>query len=85
MESTLHNGNDRAGSVASFARAFLSQDHMDGEWQLLADVTAEDRETGKPERKRKIARLLLDARTELTDEELKVRLAPFTLGVADSQ
>jgi hypothetical protein len=61
--------------VASFARAFLSQDMMDDEIrQPLADITAENQQIDKPERKRKRARLLLDARTELTDEELKVNV-----------
>ena len=57
----------------SFPRLFLSQDLE--EIGSLRDITTEDRNhhnTGGTSRKNKRTRLLLDARTELTDEELKV-------------
>lgn len=70
---TPRDKNSRASSVAPFSKAFLLQDIIsDGVRQPLADITADNQQTGKAERKRKRARLLLDSRTELTDEELKV-------------
>lgn len=64
---------NRANSVASFARAFLSQDLIQDEEmrQPLVDITNDIQLSNQLPRKRKRARLLLDARTELTDDELK--------------
>ncbi|KAF9453831.1 hypothetical protein P691DRAFT_771123 [Macrolepiota fuliginosa MF-IS2] len=80
-QPTPGEDNNQANSVASFAREFLSQDQIDAgadiERQPLADMTGDNQQTGKPERKRKRARLLLDARTELTDEELKIARAKY--------
>jgi len=74
---------NRANSVASFARAFLSQDLIQGEEtrQPLVDITNGKQPNNQLPRKRKRARLLLDARTELTDDELKVNpyLSPLLL------
>ncbi len=76
----------RAGSVASqlrtlspattFSRQLLSQDAE--QFQPLRDITAEElnrRNQVEPVKKLKRTRLLLDARTELTDEELKVNFS----------
>ena len=82
--SSIENRIDiplRAGSLdprvlspaASFSRQLLSQDN--DALQLLQDITAEERNRvnrADPQKKLKRARVLLDARTELTDEELKV-------------
>ncbi|TEB35062.1 hypothetical protein FA13DRAFT_1788657 [Coprinellus micaceus] len=77
----------RAGSVFSkrapspansFGRLFLSQDdHIRA--TPLQDVTAPDNEQQPvgPKNQKKRTRLLLDARTELTDEELKVARAQY--------
>lgn len=64
----------RAASVSSFAREFLSQDLIDGgrDRRPLEDITTDNLQMPEPEKKRKRARLVLDARIELTDEELKV-------------
>lgn len=69
IQPTSHGGHNRESSVMSFAKAFLSQDQANGDAQHQPSV---GQAMSKPERKRKRARLLLDARTELTDEELKV-------------
>jgi len=58
----------------SFSQLFLSQDLE--EIASLRDITAEDlnqHNAGSASKKNKRTRLLLDARTELTDEELKVQ------------
>jgi hypothetical protein len=58
--------------ATSFSRLLLSQDE---EPQPLIDITAKDQNQNNREiRKIKRTRLVLDARTELTDEELKVTL-----------
>ncbi|KXN90036.1 Meiotic recombination protein rec8 [Leucoagaricus sp. SymC.cos] len=78
--STLQDRDyNRASSVASFARAFLTQELLDADEdrQPLRDITVETHQNGKQDKKRKRARLLLDARTELTDEELKVARAKY--------
>jgi hypothetical protein len=64
----------RGASVSSFARAFLSQDPIDDgrDRGALEDITTENMQISEPGKKRKRTRLVLDARTELTDEELKV-------------
>jgi hypothetical protein len=56
-------------SPANFAQSLLSQDADQG----LEIVTAKAQTQNPVPRKPKRARLLLDARTELTDEELKVK------------
>lgn len=71
----------RAGSLnpqpfspaTSFSRNLLSQDNVP--LQPLRDITTEQlnrKNQAEPSKKLKRTRLLLDARTELTDEELKV-------------
>ncbi|KAF9526495.1 Rec8 like protein-domain-containing protein [Crepidotus variabilis] len=77
----------RAGSVSSqrgpsppisFSRQLLSQDLEP--FMPLRDITAEARNKEnqlEPSKKLKRTRLLLDARTELTDEELKVARAKY--------
>jgi len=74
---------DRANSVASFARALLSQDLIQDEEmrQPLMDITNDKQPNNQFPGKRKRARFLLDARTELTDDELKVNpcLSPLLL------
>lgn len=76
---------NRANSVASFAGAFLLQDLIQDEGirQPLVNITQDTEPNDQPARKRKRARLLLDARTELTDDELKVSplSLPSLLGV----
>ncbi|CAA7265812.1 unnamed protein product [Cyclocybe aegerita] len=66
-----------ASPATSFSRLLLSQDLE--QVQPLKDITAErNRENqGTPRQKLKRTRLLLDARTELTDEELKVARAKY--------
>jgi len=63
----------QASPATSFSRQLLSQD---GElFQPLRDITAEHRNKDNQaaaSKKLKRTRLLLDARTELTDDELKV-------------
>ncbi|KAJ3779208.1 Rec8 like protein-domain-containing protein [Lentinula raphanica] len=72
-----------ASPVHSFAQQLLSQDDElpRAETAPLADVT-EDQNTNKPVKKKthKRLRLLLDARTELTDEELKIARAQYLSG-----
>ena len=61
--------------ATSFSRQLLSQDNE--ALQPLRDITAEELNKinrAEPPKKLKRARVLLDARTELTDEELKVIL-----------
>lgn len=58
--------------ATSFSRQFLSQDDI--EMAPLADLTPVNGKRANPGRKKKSARLLLDARTQLTDEELKASL-----------
>lgn len=69
----------RAASPAtSFSRLLLSQD----EEQQLRDITAEEVNRHNQQdltKKAKRTRLLLDARTELTDDELKVFEFSFLL------
>jgi hypothetical protein len=72
----------RAGSLhpqgtlsptTSFSRQLLSQDKA--AFQPLRDITTAERNRenqAEPSKKTKRTRVLLDARTELTDEELKV-------------
>ncbi|KAJ3937794.1 MAG: Rec8 like protein-domain-containing protein [Lentinula lateritia] len=69
-----------ASPANSFAQLLLSQD--DGlllEPALLADVTSGHKNVDKPPKKKthKRTRLLLDARTELTDDELKIARAQY--------
>ncbi|KAJ3513821.1 hypothetical protein NLJ89_g2734 [Agrocybe chaxingu] len=67
-----------ASPATSFSRLLLSQD-LD-QMQPLKDITAEERNRENrrtPRQKLKRTRLLLDARTELTDEELKVARAKY--------
>ncbi|KAJ4486110.1 Rec8 like protein-domain-containing protein [Lentinula aciculospora] len=64
----------------SFVHLLLSQDEeiRQSESAPLADVTASRQNTGKPLKKtHKRTRLLLDARTELTDDELKIARAQY--------
>ncbi|KAJ3751978.1 hypothetical protein EV360DRAFT_56004 [Lentinula raphanica] len=74
---------ESASPVNSFAQQLLSQDDElpRAETVPLADVT-EDQNTNKPVKKKthKRLRLLLDARTELTDEELKIARAQYLSG-----
>jgi len=73
--------NMQLGSPAtSFSRLLLSQDEV-LPLQPLREVTAEERNRQNQgmeprQRKAKRTRLLLDARTELTDDELKVWIKP---------
>ncbi|PPQ76339.1 hypothetical protein CVT26_008967 [Gymnopilus dilepis] len=65
--------------ATSFSRQFLSQDD-DQPLQPLRDITAEERNRqnqGEARKKAKRTRLLLDARTELTDDELKIARAKY--------
>ncbi|KAJ3883395.1 Rec8 like protein-domain-containing protein [Lentinula edodes] len=69
-----------ASPANSFAQLLLSQD--DGllpEPALLADVTSGHKNVDQPPKKKthKRTRLLLDARTELTDDELKIARAQY--------
>ena len=65
-------------STTSFSRLLLSQD-LDP--QPLDDITIEEQGGANrgDGRKNKRTRLLLDARTELTDEELKVSEVSYSL------
>ncbi|KAG2023509.1 hypothetical protein CC2G_001155 [Coprinopsis cinerea AmutBmut pab1-1] len=64
-----------ASPATPFASQFLARDtNMDGP---LQDVTIEDTNQSGPKNRKKRTRLLLDARTELTDEELKVARAKY--------
>ncbi|TFK41172.1 Rec8 like protein-domain-containing protein [Crucibulum laeve] len=67
----------RETSPVAFSRLFLSQD--DEQLRPLRDITAEgeNRAIIPDNRKRKRTRLLLDARTELSDEELKIARAQY--------
>lgn len=81
-ENRIGTPISRAGSLnlrgavspaASFSRQLLSQDNETS--QPLRDITTDERNRENqavPSKKLKRTRLLLDARTELTDEELKV-------------
>ncbi|KAJ7634292.1 Rec8 like protein-domain-containing protein [Mycena polygramma] len=79
--STLRRTNAALSPATSFSRLLLSQD---AEPQLpLLDVTADDQnQTNRGAKKIKKTRLLLDARTELTDDELKVSRAQYLKGQA---
>ncbi|KAJ7630924.1 Rec8 like protein-domain-containing protein [Roridomyces roridus] len=63
--------------ATSFSRLLLTQDQEEPQPPLL-DVTADRRNQGV--KKVKKTRLLLDARTELTDEELKAARAQYLQG-----
>ncbi|KAJ7783773.1 Rec8 like protein-domain-containing protein [Mycena maculata] len=66
--------------ATSFSRLLLSQDVDQPEPPLL-DVTANDQnQTNRGVKKVKKTRLLLDARTELTDDELKAARAQYLQG-----
>ncbi|KAJ6509522.1 Rec8 like protein-domain-containing protein [Mycena vitilis] len=73
--------NAALSPATSFSRLLLSQD---AEPQLpLLDVTADDQnQTNRGAKKIKKTRLLLDARTELTDDELKAARAQYLKGQA---
>ncbi|KAJ6575101.1 hypothetical protein B0H19DRAFT_1254715 [Mycena capillaripes] len=83
--STLRRTNATPATAlspaTSFSRLLLSQDT---EPQLpLLDVTANDQnQTNRGVKKFKKTRLLLDARTELTDDELKAARAEYLKGQA---
>ena len=67
----------RAASPISFSAQLLSQDQ---EPLPLRDITTEEQNKANqanPIKKAKRTRLLLDARTELTDDELRVRFMRF--------
>lgn len=66
--------------ATSFSRLLLSQDEEFP--QPLLDITPGDQNQiniNKPAKKVKRTRLLLDARTELTDDELKVKLSTLPI------
>lgn len=70
-------GHAPASPANSFAQLFLSQDDQFVRAPTpLADITTTNQNKNKrkvpPKKIHKQTRLLLDARTELTDEELKV-------------
>jgi len=72
--------------VTSFSRQLLSQDIEP--FQPLRDITSKERNKenqAMPTKKLKRTRLLLDARTELTDEELKVLFSFHSSCVTDSE
>ncbi|KAJ7092714.1 Rec8 like protein-domain-containing protein [Mycena epipterygia] len=68
--------------ATSFSRLLLTQDDQVDQPQLpLHDVTAADQnQTNRGLKKVKKTRLLLDARTELTDDELKAARAQYLQG-----
>ncbi|KAJ7038216.1 Rec8 like protein-domain-containing protein [Mycena alexandri] len=83
--STLRRANSIPASAlspaTSFSRLLLSQD-LEPEVPLL-DVTADGQNQVNPRVKKfKKTRLLLDARTELTDDELKAARAQYLKGQA---
>ena len=76
----MGSGFSRAASpTTSFSAQLLSQDQ---EPLPLRDITTEEQNKANqvnPIKKAKRTRLLLDARTELTDDELRVRFMCFIL------
>lgn len=77
--SRVGSGFSRATSPTSFSAQLLSQDQ---EPLPLRDITTEEQNKANqanPTKKTKRTRLLLDARTELTDDELRVRFMCFML------
>ncbi|KAJ6621737.1 hypothetical protein B0H10DRAFT_2017274 [Mycena sp. CBHHK59/15] len=67
--------------ATSFSRMLLSQDLDQDQPQPLLDVTTHNQNQGnRGIKKVKKTRLLLDARTELTDEELKAARAQYLQG-----
>jgi hypothetical protein len=77
--SRMGSGFSRATSPTSFSAQLLSQDQ---ELLPLRDITTEEQNKANqanPIKKTKRTRLLLDARTELTDDELRVRFMRFML------
>ncbi|KDR84977.1 hypothetical protein GALMADRAFT_131737 [Galerina marginata CBS 339.88] len=71
----------RPSPATSFSRLLLSQDD-DQPLQPFRDITGEEhnrQNQGEPRKKAKRTRLLLDARTELTDDELKVLFNSLSL------
>ncbi|KAJ7487587.1 hypothetical protein B0H11DRAFT_2408492 [Mycena galericulata] len=82
--STLRGTNAVLGAAlspaTSFSRLLLSQDQDQPQTPLL-DVTLNDHnQANRGAKKVKKTRLLLDARTELTDEELKAARAQYLQG-----
>ena len=76
----MESGFSKAASpTTTFSAQLLSQDQ---EPLPLRDITTEEQNRANQEnpfKKTKRTRLLLDARTELTDDELRVRFVRFML------